>query len=313
MSTPIRVAVVGLGKIAHDQHLPALAQDEDFQLVAAASPEGSAPGVPVLKDLPALLGAGIPLDAVVLSQPPQYRSEAARRALEAGLHVLLEKPPATHTREMAELAALAAQVGRTLFTAWHSRHAAAVAPAREWLVHRGIRGVRIQWLEDVRRWHPGQAWIWESGGLGVFDPGINALSILTHLVPQRLLVRESRLLVPDNRAMPIAAHLRLGTEAGPGFDLGVEAQFDWRHTGTQCWSIRIETDEGVLQLDDGGARMSLDGAPVPVVAMAEYPALYRRFAELVRGGRSEIDAEPLRLTEEAFAGARVERVAPFLD
>jgi hypothetical protein len=43
--------------------------------------------------------------------------------------------------------------------------------------------VEIVWHEDVRKWHPGQQWIWEPGGFGVFDPGINALSIATRIFP----------------------------------------------------------------------------------------------------------------------------------
>ena len=45
---------------------------------------------------------------------------------------------------------------------------------------RTIRTLTVAWKEDVRIWHPGQAWIWKAGGLGVFDPGINALSIYEH-------------------------------------------------------------------------------------------------------------------------------------
>ena len=51
----VRIAVVGLGKIAHDQHLPAIAASPDFTLVAGMSPHGTAPGIPVYRDLDALL------------------------------------------------------------------------------------------------------------------------------------------------------------------------------------------------------------------------------------------------------------------
>ena len=54
----------------------------------------------------------------------------------------------------------------------------------DWLAGRTIRRVECTWKEDVRVWHPGQAWIWEPG-IGVFDPGINALSVLTRILPPR--------------------------------------------------------------------------------------------------------------------------------
>jgi predicted dehydrogenase len=82
--------------------------------------------------------------------------------------------------------------GVTLFASWHSRFAAGVPAAKAWLATHDIRAVDIQWREDVRRWHPGQTWIWEAGGLGVFDPGINALSILTEIMPREVFVTDAR-------------------------------------------------------------------------------------------------------------------------
>ena len=70
-----------------------------------------------------------------------------------------------------------------------------------------VRELRVTWKEDVRHWHPGQAWIWEPGGFGVFDPGINALSILTRILPSPIFVQSATLAVPANRAAPIAAEI----------------------------------------------------------------------------------------------------------
>ena len=42
--------------------------------------------------------------------------------------------------------------------------------------------MRIDWRESVRKWHPGQEWVWEPGGFGVCDPGINAMSIFTEIM-----------------------------------------------------------------------------------------------------------------------------------
>lgn len=56
---------------------------------------------------------------------------------------------------------------------------------------------------------PGQTWIWKPGGLGVFDPGINAFSVLTHIIPGVLSLREAELRYPVNCETPIAATLSL--------------------------------------------------------------------------------------------------------
>jgi D-galactose 1-dehydrogenase len=54
----------------------------------------------------------------------------------------------------------------------------------------------VEWKEDVRQWHPGQQWIWQPGGLGVFDPGINALSIVTWMLPRPIFLTASELVFP---------------------------------------------------------------------------------------------------------------------
>ncbi len=61
----------------------------------------------------------------------------------------------------------------------------------------------------MRHWHPNQAWIWEPGGFGVFDPGINALSILTEILPGPFTVGSARLVTPANVQTPIAAEVAM--------------------------------------------------------------------------------------------------------
>src|SRR3546814_1603945 len=61
--------------------------------------------------------------------------------------------------------------------------------ARVRIAQDGLSRARITWIEDVRKWHPGQDWIWKPGGFGVFDPGINALSLASLLFPGPLTVR----------------------------------------------------------------------------------------------------------------------------
>ncbi|BBI53534.1 hypothetical protein HORIV_59550 [Vreelandella olivaria] len=96
----------------------------------------------------------------------------------------MKKPPGATLSEVEDLIATAAKQGVSLFAAWHSRFAPGVAQAKQWLRERQVQRVEIEWKEDVRVWHPGQAWIWQPGGMGVFDPGINALSIATEILPQ---------------------------------------------------------------------------------------------------------------------------------
>src|SRR5579875_2615256 len=89
----IRLGLVGIGKIARDQHLPALAASGDFALAAAASRHATVEGIPNYRDIADMLADGPALDAVSLATPPQGRHAQAAAAIAAGRHVMLEKPP----------------------------------------------------------------------------------------------------------------------------------------------------------------------------------------------------------------------------
>lgn len=307
--SPIRLALVGLGKIARDQHLPAIAATPGIELVAIASRNAALDGVACYPTLDALLAEMPEIDAVAFCTPPQVRRAQAALALEAGKHVLLEKPPGATVSELAPLIAAAEQSGKTLFATWHSRFAPAVEPARNFLAEHTIRAVTIEWKEDVRVWHPGQDWIWEPGGLGVFDPGINALSILTRILPRPVFLTRAEVYFPANRAAPIAADLDFSDASG----LAVRAEFDFRQTGPQTWDIRIETDAGELTLSSGGAELFLDGRPLIAEKEAEYPGIYRHFVDLIGRGASDVDLTPLAHVADAFMLGRRTIVESFED
>ncbi|MCK1624385.1 Gfo/Idh/MocA family oxidoreductase [Bradyrhizobium sp. 160] len=307
--TELRIAIVGFGKIARDQHLDAIAATPDATLAAVASRSASLPGLPHFATIEELLEKGPPIDAVSLCTPPQVRRAQAAAALAAGKHIMLEKPPGTGVAELDPLIAMAAAAKRTLFATWHSRYAPAVEPARQWLAERRIATVHISWKEDVRVWHPGQGWIWEPGGLGVFDPGINALSILTTILPQPVFVTAAELAFPANCQAPIAANLTLTDIDG----LPISAEFDFRQTGPQSWDILVETDQGQLTLSGGGRRMAIDGKTVAEAPDEEYRELYRRFVDLAATGASDVDLAPLRLVADAFLLGKRSIVEPFVD
>ena len=254
-----------------------------------------------------MLASGVALDAVSLCTPPRGRIDQALAAIDAGLHVMLEKPPAATVSEAMAVADHARARGVVLFATWHSREAAGVEPARLWLADRRIDAVRITWREDIRRWHPGQDWILEAGGFGVFDPGINALSIATRILPDPLRVDAAAIETPANRQSPLAARLAMHAGSVP-----VSADFDFLQTGPQTWDIEVDTDAGMLKLSMGGAILQLPGAAPAVEADREYPRLYQRFGDLLASGESDVDLRPLQLVADAFMVAE-HRQAPAFD
>jgi D-galactose 1-dehydrogenase len=300
------IGIIGLGKIAQDQHIPVIRANPAFELLAISSQRGlQAHGARhAFRDYREMLALA-DLEAVAVCTPPQVRHAIARAALEAGKHVLLEKPPTATLSELEDLRRIAERAGRVVFTTWHSQYNRAVDEARKALRGQRVRRLLVTWKEDVRHWHPGQQWIWAAGGFGVFDPGINALSIVTKILPEPVFVRRADLQFPSNREAPIAAELEFSSGL-QGEDL--RAVFDWRQTGPQTWDIEIETQAGTrLLLGQGGSRLQIDGRVVEDEKPAEYSGIYERFAALLDEGRSDVDDEPFLLVADAFMiGRRVE-------
>jgi len=302
------VAIIGFGKIARDQHVPAIAATAGIELAAVVGPTSIA-GVAHFATLDEMLATRPEIEAVALCTPPQIRASYAAAALRAGKHVLLEKPPGATVGELTPLVAAARQSGKSLFATWHSRFAPAVEPAREFLADRRILSVEVAWKEDVRIGHPGQTWIWEPGGFGVFDPGINALSILTRILPRPFFLTAAELAFPANRATPIAADLAFSDAGG----LSIRAAFDWRPADPQIWQIEIKTEAGVLTLSAGGRRLEHDGRTLIDATSAAYPGIYQRFVELIANRVSDVDLAPLVHVADAFLLGRRRDVEPFSD
>jgi D-galactose 1-dehydrogenase len=301
-----RLGIIGLGKIAHDQHLPVVAKNGDFEIAAVVSSRSSYAGVPAFKKPADLFASGIPLDAVSLCMPPEARFAIARDALDAGLHVLMEKPPTPTLGELEALRQHAATHGRILFTTWHSQYNEAVDEAKRLLAGTTVSRLLVSWKEDVRHWHPGQEWIWESGGFGAFDPGINAFSIVTKILPRPIFVQDCVLEIPRNKSTPIAAQIRFKPSWNGQADLA--AELDWRQKGEQSWNISIATADGKhLELKKGGSELFVNGILTIARPRAEYEGIYEHFANLLKSGRSHVDSAPLQLVCDCFMlGRRTE-------
>ena len=294
---PLRIGLVGLGKIAVDQHIPAINANKDLKLIAGCSPRDRPAGITAYADYAAMIAAHPEIDAVAVCTPPQIRHRIAAEVVASGRHVFLEKPPAATLGEAEALRVMAAKKGVSLLASWHSRYAPAVEVAKQWVRARPLKAVRITWKENVRQWHPGQAWIFEAGGMGVFDPGINALSILTAVLPDAVLVKKADLHIPVNCAAPIEVQLDMATASG----VPVSADFDFLQTGLQTWDLAVEAQSGeTLTLHLGGAGLEIDGKAIPQPKESEYPGLYAHFVELVRSKTSDADFEPLRIVADAM-------------
>jgi predicted dehydrogenase len=132
---PIRLGIVGAGVFANKKHLPALALLGD-RLAIAAVTSRTAVKAEALADAIAAAGRPRPAvytdhrrmlaeekpDAVSLIVPPALNPELIRAALEAGCHVLAEKPPAVTPDAARQMLGWPERYGRTLMIAENYRY-----------------------------------------------------------------------------------------------------------------------------------------------------------------------------------------------
>ena len=193
MSSPLRVAIAGLG-FGESVHLPALRSCPGTTPVAlwhpraerleAACRQAELPGH---DDFDALL-EDPEVEAIVIATPPAPRYELARRALEAGKHLLLEKPVALCAEQVEDLQRLALQRGLTVAVDFEYR-AVPLFQQLAALVASGVLGelvlVKFDWLMSSRA-DANRPWNWysqaaEGGGvLGAL--GTHAFDTLHWLV-----------------------------------------------------------------------------------------------------------------------------------
>jgi predicted dehydrogenase len=305
---PIKIAIIGYGKIAEDQHVPSIRGNDRFELVATSSRSGQ--GVErTFGDWRELIRSVEGLEAVAITTPPGPRFDIARECVAAGLHCLLEKPPTAGLSQIADLECQAQAAQVSLFTTWHAQHNPAVDAAARALAGKRVKSMEILWHEDVHKWHPGQRWIWEPGGFGVFDPGINAFSIVTKIFPGGIFVDTAELSVPQNAQTPIAADIVFSS---PQADGRLHANFDFRRTEGEEWTITIDTSDGeTVRLEDGGATLILNGGePSRDRGIGEYPDIYRVFVDLIDERRSLVDVAPFRLVADSLLVGSITSVDP---
>jgi len=137
----LRLGVIGCGRIAQVAHLPAIAKERSVQLVAVSDPSsvlatavGARYGVPGHTDTADLLRED--LDAVLVAVPDRFHRSVGAQALEAGKHVLIEKPAALDSAQAIELTELAAALGRKLQVGAMRRHDPALRDAQQ-----GVAGI----------------------------------------------------------------------------------------------------------------------------------------------------------------------------
>ena len=191
----IRIAIAGAGAITERAHLPALATVSDARVVAIQSrttdkaeriagsfpPDAARPKV--YSDFDEMLARERP-DAVGVFTPNRWHCEFTVKALEAGAHVLVEKPMAPTTAESRRMVDAAARAGRVLMVAMQRRFGGIERAIKDALASGAIgkpNFIRARLSHGgPGLWAPGQKWFTsasEAGGGAMLDLGVHVADL----------------------------------------------------------------------------------------------------------------------------------------
>jgi predicted dehydrogenase len=251
LGEPVRVAVIGTG-FAGGSHVEALRRVPGIEVVAVAGSSGERAQaaadrlqVPVATGDYRTLLDDAAIDAVHNCTPNDLHHEITAAALDAGKHVLAEKPLAMSSRETADLVARAERAGTVTGVCFNYRHYPLVAEARAMLADGRagrphlIRGAYLQdWLLDAADWN----WRLQSERSGasraIGDIGSHWMDLLQHVTGRRIARVYARLgRLHEKRLRP----------AGP------TQTFD-RGGGAGAEPVAVDTEDFatvLFELDDG--------------------------------------------------------------
>lgn len=213
----IRVGIIGAGNIAEVAHLPAYTKHADLVEVVALCNTAAGKtkeladkfSVPYIFDNHKDMLAKCDLDAVSVCVPNKFHASAAIDTLNAGCHVLCEKPPAMNYQEALEMYETAKKNDRILAFNFHYRHSSEVKTLKD-MIDRSMFGeiysARVQALR--RRGIPGWGNFTNKelqGGGPLIDIGIHMLDTAMYLMG-----------FPEPDYVAAGTHQRIGNRPGIG-------------------------------------------------------------------------------------------------
>lgn len=194
----VRIGIVGVGTIAKQAHLPSYANREDVDVVAFADPEvervqmeaeifaidSHRPVPNVYKDAIDMLN-NENLDAVSICTPNTSHVSLAIEALEAGVHVLLEKPMGIQLSDADALVAKTQQSKKVLMVGMSHRYRQDVEFMKRYVDHGDLGDIYYVKTRILRRRGTPKGWFTDknmSGGGPLMDIGVHALDLAWWMV-----------------------------------------------------------------------------------------------------------------------------------
>jgi predicted dehydrogenase len=277
-----RGAISGFGEVAAQAHLAGWRTRPEVNIVAIHDPVAERrhhamrliPNIRVYDDLGLMLD-GERLDFVDVASPPAYHAATARMALEAGAHVLVEKPLCLARDEFDSLCDAAARRGRVLMCVHNWKYAATYHVAHEIVAAGRLGEIRYVALDRLRaapagigtgtsgQWRLGAA----PGGGILVDHGWHVFYLMRWLMggldPNAI---AAFLIAGQVAPVEEVADLRV---TFPGDRIGC-AHLSWRAPVRRTRAM-LYGSEGALEIEDGRVMLTarsgktLDLSPEPEV------------------------------------------------
>ena len=262
----LRIGVIGCGKITQVRHAPEYAENGCCELVAwyDALPERAQAmaeryGGKACKSIDELLA--LKPDAVSVCVANRDHAAVSIRALEAGCHVLCEKPMAVTAAECESMLIAARKSGKLLMLGHNQRYNKAHVEARR-MLRAGEAGKPLAFRTSFA--HPGpECWTEEKNSwfihrsqsaFGVLaDLGIHKTDLIHFLLDEPITEVTAKLLTldkryPDGTLIDVEdnALCIYRTQSGVAGQMHVS----WTNYGFEDNATRIYTTQGVLRLYD---------------------------------------------------------------
>jgi predicted dehydrogenase len=273
MKPAIRIGVVGVGAIAQIAHIPVLSKMRGAQLVALCDNDRPKArsladrfGVPdVFTDIEDLLEFD-ELDAVVIATPNHLHEPHVLSALQAGVHVLCERPLALTSRGVEKLLGVAQRAERKVAAALNHRFRSDVQALDRFLRGgelgrlTGVRAGHYQVKKSLEGWRHRRA---EAGGGAFFEYGLPLLDLALWLADFPEPVRVSAQMERGRGASAVEDSMFVSLECAQGMSLAFDVT--WSYVGDEDrWWFEVLASRGNARLAPLRVVKEINGKPMDV-------------------------------------------------
>jgi predicted dehydrogenase len=263
---PVKYGIIGCGSIARHRHIPEAAANPDSRIVAVCDPvPGRAAEVAAKYDTKAFTDhkemlATADIDAVVVCGPNSLHAPQSISAMEAGKHVLVEKPMATTRAEAKAMIAAAKKAKKFLMVGQNQRLMPAHQKAKE-ILDSGCLGKVLTFRTSFKHRGPdgwsidgAKSWFFqkEAAVMGVTgDLGVHKADLMRWLLGQEFtqvsaIISTLDKRTPDGKLLQLDDNAFLLLKTTGGITGSVE--ISWTNYGMEDNMTVVYCQKGVLYL-----------------------------------------------------------------